>query len=530
MSEQNQGTQLLTHYEVGERIYGEAVGEYTLPDYQPEIRKILHIRAAVLPTGTYIGGQKAEFAGRVAHTVLYADAEGKAASVTLDTDYTFSAPTGESGTYTAVADAVAESTVCRLGGPRKLSLRTRVRGTVCVGHEENVAPDIRGMGSEADMASLEMWEETRDCMRLENASSGEFPLSTTRHMDGTGENTRVVWAGGTLLVNECRVTAGGVNCRGDAWVRCILQEEGLPPCTVREKIPFEQFVPVDGMGEGADCVACGRVVMTDVTLVAGEGEMNGTLGFDLSCEVDVLTVTPYTCSLTKDLYSTAYDMTCHHRHVDTVCSLGMAQGHYTVGGNRPRRECEAENATAVVDTDGRVEVERVGVEHGRVTVFGRVLATVIFAATDEGQDSLPLLSSCEVTCPFRVETDLRPTEESTPQFAVHVDLISARGRIEPNAIAVDGEIAVCLCAYACGESEILQSAEPDRSVAVERSGSRMYTVYPKEGDTLFSLCARYHKKRASVAAGNALAEDAVAISHLTHSLDGVHHLLLSDDM
>ena len=59
----------------GEVITSEAAGEYVLPDYQPEIRKILHVRAAVLPSGKYLGGAKAEFAGTVAHTVLYTDAD-----------------------------------------------------------------------------------------------------------------------------------------------------------------------------------------------------------------------------------------------------------------------------------------------------------------------------------------------------------------------------------------------------------------------------------------------------------------------
>ena len=36
----------------GECMTCEASGEYVLPDYQPEIRKILSVRAAVLPAGT----------------------------------------------------------------------------------------------------------------------------------------------------------------------------------------------------------------------------------------------------------------------------------------------------------------------------------------------------------------------------------------------------------------------------------------------------------------------------------------------
>ena len=202
-----------------ESILCEASGEYTLPDYRPEIRKILFVRAVAMPAGQYKNGDKAAFAGAVSHTVFYADSEGKPAAVTLEADYEFSLPLPEGCTCTLQVDSRAENTACRLFGPRKLSLRTAVRSTVHLLCEEEITPAVRGMGSEEDEASLERLSARVETMEQACGSSGPFTLEADLHLDGPATGAEAVWAGGSLLVSECRPQAGASLSRGHAWVR-----------------------------------------------------------------------------------------------------------------------------------------------------------------------------------------------------------------------------------------------------------------------------------------------------------------------
>ena len=92
----------------GETVLCEAAGDYELPDYQPEIRKVLSVRATVLPSGKYVGGSKAEFTGSVVHTVLYTDPDGHIASVSLPADYDFAVTVPTESGVTVMADSMAE--------------------------------------------------------------------------------------------------------------------------------------------------------------------------------------------------------------------------------------------------------------------------------------------------------------------------------------------------------------------------------------------------------------------------------------
>ncbi len=509
----------------GEVIVCEATGEYTLPDYQPEIRKILHIRAMVLPAGKYLGGRSAEFSGTVTHDVLYADAEGGLASVSLPADYAFSVPYTEGGEVLAIADSMADATVCRLGGPRKISLRTRVRSLVHLLQEESIAPDIRGMASREDAASLEKLMQRTENARTSHASSEEIPLSITVHPEGLGADARAVWSGGGMLVNECRAQAGGVLCRGEVWARALLSEGEGVPYVVREKLPFECFIPMPELGERASLTAYGRLLEATASLSEGSEEEPPALTLDVVGEVEVLATESVPCVPVLDLYSTAYDMHNSYRQLSLERPLGAVMGNYTVSASRPRSECEADGAVTVVDADGRTEIHGVTVENGRATVTGKITTQVIFASLDEG--ARPTLLSAEVPIPFRIETDLRP-DSGDAHFFCHGELIAARARLDERTISVDAELALTLRAAEERHIRILSGAEPDRSIPVAHQGNRIFVAYPKEEDTLFSVAAHYHKSRASVAEANALGEESLSKSSLPQSLDGVHHLLIED--
>ena len=510
----------------GEPILCEASGDYTLPDYQPEIRKILHVRPAILPTGKFLSGGRAEFSGTVAHSVLYADADGRLAAALLPGEYSFRAelPAGEDAVV--LSDSMAEGTVCRPGGPRKLTLRTRVRSALHILREESVSPDIRGMGAAEDEASMERLTGRYMTMVQAGESSPEFTMTDTVRLEENGADLHAVWSGGNLLVNECRVQEGGCLCRGDAWVRSILAPAEGTPYTVRTKIPFEVSVPVEGMAPSACAVAYGRLVSVDVSIVPGADGEGGSLVFDAVGEVEVLTAANRQTEGVVDLYSTAYEMNCRYHTVPLCRFLGCSMGNYTVSGARPRGECEARNAVTVVDADGRIEIDEMTNASGRAVVSGRVMAQMIFLCEEEGGETT--LQCAEIPVPFRVETDLRPECDGRVSFECHGELIAVRGRIEPNALAADAEIALTLIAAECTEVRLLAEAEPDRSVAVEHAGNRVRVYYPQEHDTLFSVAARYHKKRAAIARTNDIGEEALAASDQPWSLDGIHHLLIED--
>ena len=61
--------------------------EFTLPDYQPEINKLLKIDAVLTPPVQYIGSGKVELSGSICYDVLYCGEDGQLYSSRVTSDY-----------------------------------------------------------------------------------------------------------------------------------------------------------------------------------------------------------------------------------------------------------------------------------------------------------------------------------------------------------------------------------------------------------------------------------------------------------
>ena len=49
-------------------IAGEMSGDFTLPDYHPDIKRLLKIGACILPSSSYVGGNGACYEGGILKT------------------------------------------------------------------------------------------------------------------------------------------------------------------------------------------------------------------------------------------------------------------------------------------------------------------------------------------------------------------------------------------------------------------------------------------------------------------------------
>ena len=51
--------------------HSEISGEFSLPDYLPDVRRILRVKADPHITGKYMNGERLEFEGEVTMTLIY---------------------------------------------------------------------------------------------------------------------------------------------------------------------------------------------------------------------------------------------------------------------------------------------------------------------------------------------------------------------------------------------------------------------------------------------------------------------------
>lgn len=482
-----------------------------LPDYQPEIKRLLRVSATVSAPQAYVGVGNAELSGTVDYHILYAANDGSLYSTAHKEEYSFSIPMEISSEFDLndglVCDstAVAENLSGRVSAPRKLAVKCRLRSRVKLYGTLLLEEKLTG-GNEATLQRLCAEASTARIF----AGIGEpLQLGDEILCDPSVKDTRVIAAEGQVFVTEAVAGSGMVNCRGDLLVKllCAQEESDAPPSVQVRRIPFTQAVTTDGVEVNCDCTACG--VCSELTVSVEDGR--------ILCEASVCLQTHAqrneTFSYTRDLYST--DAKCEAAFA--TCRFPTAQkcinANFSLGTALSLEEAGIRRGQSLIDISLTPYVTETEYDHGKYRLLGRCRAQAVLCEENEH-------TAEEFEIPFRYEIDLQDTAPT--DYDVTLTPISCRARLDGERIGIEAELAVSLSTR--GETRFDRLCEAKFGEKISQTGA-VYTIcYPARDDTLWSVAKRYHRAVDTVSKMNELSNSPAADSR--DSLSGVRYLLV----
>lgn len=485
--------------------------DFSLSDYQPEIKRLLRVRAVVSPPDKYVGVGSAELSGAVDYCILYAGNDGALYSATHTEEYSFGVPVEMTSEFDLGDGLICdveiqpETVVGRVASPRKLALRCKLRA------------DVRLYGTRAIEEAVDS-EDAKALQRLcgEAACAQVFtgigePLALEDEIlfDAQWSDLRVISAEGQVMVNEANAGSGCVNCRGEVYLKllCCHENGDATPTVQLRKLPFVQSVPVDGCEVNCDCTAHGMCSDLHVTVE------DGRVLCDVNVKLQVRAQRNETACFTRDLYSTASESETRYAELVLPKALKCVNGNFSLNSTMTMEELGIRAGTSVLDVSmqsGAIALER---EHGKFYLTGRCRCHLILS---DGED----MSAQEFEVPFRYEID--GADCDAVDYNAVVEPVSCRVRVDGERLSLDSELAVS--ASIRGESRVRVLSEAHFGEPVKRSAA-VYTVcYPAKDDTLWSIAKKYHRPVNSVADLNTLPGAASADS--PDSLAGVAYLLV----
>ena len=497
---------------LGERqIVTELAEDFSLPDYQPEIKRLLRIRATVSPADRYIGAGSAECSGTVDYCILYSGNDGGLYCANQSGEYRFAVPVELPADFEigdgilCDVESVPEMVSGRVAAPRRLSVKCRLRsavrmyGTRLLGGSFGEGEDIqrlRGQGS---------------CARVFLGTGEPLALGDEILCDAGEGSVRVICAEGQVFVTEATAGSGSVGCRGELCLKLLCCRDDAaelqPPYPVLRRIPFSQQVPADGVEVNCEC--CAKGTCTDIRITVEEGR--------ILCEASVILQVRAQrneeFAYTRDIYSTSQSCEVAYAAVPLSRALRCFNGNVSLNSAVPLEEAGIRPGLTVADIGGMAMPTGLEADRGKFILTGKCRFTVILSDGSE-------LSAQELELPFRYETD---GSREQPVFSdITVELLSCKARIDGERIGVDAELAVC--AALRGQDEVRTVSEVAFGGEWKPAGA-VYTVcYPMREDTLWSVARRYHCPVSDLVARNSLASAPAADA--PDSLSGVRFLLV----
>ncbi len=476
------------------KLGGESAEEFTLPDYRPEIRKLLCVTPAFTPPSVYSAGGRLELGGNVCYLVTYCGEDGGLYSVELTSSYNFDTEVAQdscvdtSEGVRVLADIEADSVTGRVIAPRKISVRTKMSCGVRAYAPAQLDVCITGLDDESTLRQLMGQADCAEIIKCDKQGIVMTDQVIPQQKEG---EMRVIGGNGRVFVGEATAANGCVVCRGELILKLMIcrEPDGEPECIVR-KLPFTQEIEAMGVAPGYECRAWGDC--TEVKVSVEDGRLDCEALMTLQAEAQHRVEFNYV----KDIYSTAASAEVAHTQKTLTMPLRTANGNFTQSGVFDAAEAGLPAGARIIDADGHAAAHSVTAEGGRCVVTGEVMYNILYSDGNE-------YGCRELVSPLRYETDISgEVTDGELDASVCMTVFGCRVRMDGERVSVDSEIGVAM--RLCRPAQVRMLSEACFAGAPQRRCGDVVVCYPDEGDTLWSVARRYGADARRICANNSL--------------------------
>ena len=467
-----------------ERNFGSEVsGDFTLPDYYAEIRRILCVTPTVLPPAKYVGDSTAEFNGVVDYVVTYVGGDGEMYSIPLSSDYSFTVPLDKSACETipesisALCTVGVESVNTRVSAPRRLSIRCRIRPNVRIYARVGAAVSC---DSETAVSSIQTRRKNSEQLVCESATSDIIPVTVI--LPAPAEDIRVLRAEAVADTKICEKTSSGLNCRGDVNIRLLtVREESDENSVLIGNVPFEGEIDLEDGYQDAQSRVRGIVSELSVNVTDS--------GIECSAGVILEAVSCYNAQVeyTDDVYSTENECECTLKQVNVKTLSACFSGNFTVSERLPLSDTSVPQDAQIIETFGNASMDRCEVIDGKYAFGGNASFTVIYRKDGE-------LFCNDVSVPIKYQVD--GACDGGVVYDCSCSLNNAKIKIDGENLCVDAEVVIMGDCVAQKTVSTVQKV--DFGAQLADTDSQIIICYPTPDDDLWSVAKRYRVSASSV--------------------------------
>ncbi|WP_295585223.1 DUF3794 domain-containing protein [uncultured Oscillibacter sp.] len=431
-------------YETGAEttLTSEETAETIVPDYCPDMARIIDTQGTVFLHGRELRDGKATLSGTVRVTVLYTpEGEGGIRSLEFAMPFTAESETMPECAY-LTAEVEPEMLESRMLNPRKVFTHCKLVARL-TGYQRTalqVCPDVET----APELCVEKRRERQRVTLLTHVAEKDFTFSEEMSLSPGREGAAEILSSQVRSsVTETKLVGSKLLMKGVFSVSLLYRTAQGQYRSTAGELPFSQIMEVEGAAEGS-CAAV-HLQLTGADLQIDGGDPEGRqMAVTLYLHATALVRREEELTLLRDLYSTAYELTYDASPLSLVTYREAMHRRQSV-----RESLEigvvAEDILSIQANCGAVTVSREG--------GGTVLRTVVFVHAlylDEGGTPLLAERGVEVSCQTDLPADCRVTARAVcaeePQGSLTERGIEVRFPVDFQMEAASQAKKVCITA------------------------------------------------------------------------------------
>lgn len=475
--------------------------DFTLPDYCPDIEKILKCRMCPSVTSKNISGDTLSVDGVTVIRLYYLDAKKHAIRCCEHTSPFSCSFTikNASQDMTAFVRLKTDYLNCRALSPRRLDIHGAF--SVC-------SKVIRKNDSE--YCTYIEGEDIQQQCHSENVSTlcgiGQQQFSISEVLDiGQGKSSpeSILRSELTINMSEPKAITDKMMLKGEVILRIlyITDIESGTQDTMTFNVPFSQVVDVKGITENSQNDINLEVMNYDVSLKSEYDESSTLITLDARLCATVCAYEDTTVTVVDDAYSTAYEL---NLGIKPVSFNSLAARTDMTAYVRDEIKTDSDSITKIIDIWSDSLSSIANLDNNKLNIKGK-FNCCIFALDG---NATPFYTERPVE--FNISPDI-PSGLTNITAQTDINVLSLNFRITgDNSIEIKAELGLIGCVFNTSSCKSVVSAEALDDRRREKDKTAALTLYyADENEDLWSIARNYCTSVEAIKLENELTEDVI---------------------
>ena len=435
-------------------------------------------------------------------------------------DYDYSVKCSGESYKDSISDTRVSAFAIRLVGPRKISARASLVGSVRLSEEERFS--VSGNGFESDSApEASIKTVSVRSNKISSSIEREYAEQVANFEGAIADEVSVIYSFAEVIADSVSVEDEAVVVKGKLRMSAVVKSEEQAAFSAEKVVGFEEKIDF----EDVKPEMCFSPKLTVSSLKANINPTEGGCELVMNGIVELCVVAD--CNEQVDLLLDAYlkkaptENTYQSFNYLSLVSSSSTKG--THSAELDRSALDSENIREIILMTATPKVERVECADSVVNIFGEIRYSGIASEMVDGKVSYfsvkfssPFATNVNIDCQNNdnLQVEARVCAHST-YASMDADKIYVTCTLESSALVCEEKSEKVLSSFAIKEGE-----------GQERVESKITVYYPTEEDTLFSVAKRFRTSVLKVARDNDISESVFSMENPDGRLTGVKKLII----
>ena len=488
-------------------LRAECSAEISLPDYNTDVRKILHVSAKPHPISSFASGDGVECSGEVSFEVVYLDFEGAVSSASFSGDYSFKAKCDTDSYKDSLVETTLSGLSLRLMSPRKIAARATLESSITILTEAAVVTEGDALEPslepqiEPTCISVRATAMTPSCER-------EYGCSLQRFDGKTTDEVQLIHLSVTPVVERVEVSGSEAEIMGSIKAEALVRTDDYPLCKIEKTMELSEKILLDD--SFADAQPRPRIDVASAAVAVSGDEGGVELVLNVITDTRLVGEKNTTLELVGDMYLCDHPCDCVREDLAYDEYVGRAEVTREITEKMPLSELDVGKIREVVYADARGKINSAQPVESGVGFEGEIFVSAI--ATEIKDDGELEFTSIKFPVKFKenVNLDCHISENTT--VYPDMSLLGVSVIVDAEYVYFKANVRFCVDACEAKTASILVGATAILDETYTKHPARVCVYYPEAGDTLYSVAKAYHTTKEKLLSANPGIADVAAVN------------------